>query len=276
MIACRPFHSIAFTGATRVFLRVFLMLAALSWLVSADGQVKRKIKRGRRNKSEAQYVLDPGGWQVEWEFGHEKINDSLSTFVHPNFVLHYGLREGTDISVEMNVLTTKVSGYGVHKSVSGVEPISLGVDHVFLKETDHRPSLIGSLQLAIPFAATGDYRASHLAPNAQLSMGRTIRKDDVASLSGGLFWDGFGTKPIYTYGLDYLFQLSKYAAKASWFGFIGAALPEHYMDLSMYWQPNDQFQVGITGGTGLSHAAHKNYISVSGQIGFGKRPTRRS
>lgn len=248
---------------------MFLLLASLTWLSPAEGQVKRKIKRGRRNKSEAQLVLNPGGFQVAWEVGHEVINDSLSTFIHPNLVLRYGLRQGTDFSIEINALNTKQSGYSTKKNTPGIEPLLLGVDHVFLKETEHRPSIVGSMQLALPFAASASFKANHLGPSVQFSAGRTVRKADIASLSAGLFWDGFSTVPIYSYGFDYLLQWSNYAASASCFGFLGSGLPQHNLDLSMFWQPSETLQLGVTAGVGLNQAAHKKYISVSGQIGFG-------
>lgn len=246
--------------------RIFLVVALFSWVYQADAQVKRKIKRGRRNKSEAQLVLDPGKFQVEWEIGHESINDTLSTFVHPNIVLRYGWKKNTDLSMELNSLTTRQLSYAGKKNTTGIEPVLLGVDHVFMTETERRPSIVGGLQLALPFVATASYKATHLGANAQLSVGRTVRQSDVVTLSGGLFWDGFTSAPIYTYGLDYLLQFGKYAASTSWFGFIGSGLPQHNLDLSLIWQPNDRFQLGLTGGLGLNSAAHKNYLSINGVI----------
>lgn len=254
--------------------RIILLAVSLAWLMPAEGQVKRKIKKGRRNRSEAQLVPDPGGFQVAWELGHEDINDSLSTFVHPNLVLRYGLRQGTDLSIEINSVTTRESGSQSVKYTPGIEPLLLGVDHVFLKETEHGPSLVGSLQLALPFAASNSYKASHLGPNIQLSAGRTFRHADVASVTGGLFWDGFSSLPIYTYGFDYVLQFNKLAASGSWFGFLGSGPSQHYLDVSLYWQPADLIQFGLTGGIGLNRAAHRDYISVSGQIGFGRKKTK--
>lgn len=254
-----------------MFWRILLLAVTITWFIPTQGQVRRKIKRGRRNKSEAQLVLDPGGFQVEWEVGHEAINDSLSTFIHPNLVLRYGLRQGTDISIEMNALTARQTGYSGTKNVTGIEPLFLGLDHVILKETDHRPSLVGSMQLSFPFAASVSYQATHLGPNVQLSAGRTIRKADVVSMSTGLFWDGYSTTPIYTYGFDYLLHFGHCAASGSLFGFLGSGPPYHNFDVSMYWQPTDLFQLGVTTGFGLNHESHKNYVSVNGQIGLGNK-----
>src|SRR5258708_5922801 len=88
-----------------MFKQILLMVIAIAACTCSMGQVKKKIKRGRRNKSESQFMLDENYLQAEWELGHETITPGLNTTVYPNLVMRYGISKQLEINTEINFLS---------------------------------------------------------------------------------------------------------------------------------------------------------------------------
>jgi hypothetical protein len=249
--------------------KILCVLAFIFCMSSLHAQVKKKIKRGRRNKSDNQISIPTHYLQAEWEVGHENISPNLATSVYPNFVLRYGLTDKIDVSTEFNLITThlKLPDSSIH--TNGIEPVLFGVNYLVWSSKDGKSALIGEAQLAFPSLASKDYTAKHIAPTVQLSCTRSLGKRSQLILTGGVFWDGFSTTPSAIYNSTYSFDISpKWNLSTSLFGFIGNSAPLHNLDLSLSYAPHDHFQVGVTGGLGLNASAHDNYLAVNGVFGF--------
>ncbi|MBX9784988.1 MAG: hypothetical protein K2X48_16995 [Chitinophagaceae bacterium] len=55
--------------------KAILLSCILFYSLAVAAQLKQKILKGRRNKSESQYTLDKNQLQFDWETGHETINN---------------------------------------------------------------------------------------------------------------------------------------------------------------------------------------------------------
>jgi len=87
-----------------MFKRGLLLLIVVAAFITSDAQVKKKIGRGRRNKSQSQFELGAKDLEVEWETGYETINSQLSNAVYPNMVVHYGISNRLEVNTEMSML----------------------------------------------------------------------------------------------------------------------------------------------------------------------------
>lgn len=248
---------------------VALFLLLLFTASQANAQVKKKIKKSRRNKSESQFALAKSDFVAEWEIGHEVLNPQLSTTVYPNIVLHYGLSDRTEINTEINLVTANDKSVTPAKNTTGIEPIAFGINYLLLRDTEKRPSIMLSAQVGIPFMATTNYSADHLAPTLQVNVQQPIRSKTVLGLSTGLFWDGFSTSPSFTYNAEasYTF-IKKWVVMGECFGFVNHEPPQNNLDASFIYAMKDFVQFGFTAGMGISAAAHKNYFAVNGTWGF--------
>ena len=241
---------------------------------SAQAQVKKKIKRGRRNKSESQFMLDKNYLEFDWEVGHETISSDLSTTVYPNLSIRYGISKNVEVDAEVNLITAK-DKTAQPQNTTGIEPVMLGVNYLLLSESKSQPAIIISAQFAFPFLATKNLRANYLAPLLQANFQKPVNKKLALGVSGGAFWDGFVTTASFIYNANATYTFSKkWMAVSEWFGFINGGLSQHNTDLSITYSFNKNVQLGITGGIGISNAAHKSYISINGVWGCSMKRKR--
>lgn len=246
---------------------IFLLLCCFT--LQAESQVKKKIKKGRRYKSESQFALDKNDFQAEWEVGRENIDSQLTTIVYPNLVLHYALSDRMEIDTEATLVTAKNHSYTTEKNTTGIEPVLIGLNYQLLRDTDKSPSVILFGQVAIPFLSTKEFRINHVAPVVQADIHETAKKKWILGLSSGLQWDGYSTSPGFTYNANTSYSFTKrWMITAECFGFISHALPQNNLDASLDYVINNLIQFGITAGTGISSAAPKNYFSFTGSWGF--------
>lgn len=250
--------------------KAVLFLLAICTVVCAEAQVKKKIKKGRRNKSESQVALGKNDFLAEWETGHETINPGLSTTVYPNLVLHYALSDRTEINTEMNLVTAKIKTAVAQKNTTGIEPVSVGANYLLVRDTEKSPSVMLSAQLAFPFLATKSFTADHLAPSMQVNAQQALLHQQAAiGLSSGLFWDGFSTTPSFIYNANFSYTfIKKWMITTECFGFINQEPPQNNLDASLAYIINDYVQFGFTAGMGISAAAHKNYFAINGTWGL--------
>lgn len=243
-----------------------LLLVILFLFVDANAQVKKKIKKSRRNKSQSQYTLEKNEFQYEWEAGYETLNHSLQTVTYPNMVFHYGLTSKLEINSEATLLTAIDKTQPAHKNTSGIEPVAFGLNYLMIKESPTHPAVIGSFQLAIPFLATRNFAATHLAPVMQLNIRQPVLKKITIGFAPGVFWDGFSSNPSYLYNFDTDYNPSdKWQISPEIFGFISSnGAPQHNIDLEIDHKFSNKIQLGVIAGKGLSPASHKNYFAVCG------------
>ena len=121
-----------------MFKQVILLFCAVAVCSVSMAQVKKKIKKGRRNKSESQFMLDENYFQAEWEVGQETLTDKLNTTVYPNLVMRYGINKQFEINAEVSLLTARDKSLQ-KKNTSGIEPVAIGANYLLLSETARRP-----------------------------------------------------------------------------------------------------------------------------------------
>ncbi len=247
---------------------LFTLLAAGCCFCGA-AQVKKKIKKSRRNKSESRFALATKDAQVEWETGYETFDAGLATVAYPNMVLHYGISNRAEVNTEVSLVTAIDKTVISQKNTTGIEPLMAGFNYLLRKEGSKGPAVIAAVQIAIPFLASANFTASHFAPVLQLDIQQPISKQLTSGFTPGLFWDGFTTTPSYTYSLNMNYQpVNKWVLTTELFGFINHELPQHSIDAEVDYNINKQWQLGVTGGVGISSAAHKSYFAFNGSYGF--------
>ena len=252
-----------------MFKKLLLLLIALAVFITSEAQVKKKIHNGRRNKSQSQFELDANDFEVEWETGYETINKELSNAVYPNLVLHYGLSNRLEVNTEMSVTTAIDKSFTPQKNTTGIEPVLIGANYQIVEDTGNIPSVIISTQLAIPFLATKNFHADHLAPTVQVSVQEPVHDKLVFGLTNGIMWDGFSPTPQFIYNANTSYTLiKKWMFTVECFGFIDKEPPQNNLDASVAYIINDYTQFGFTGGLGISSAAHKSYFAVNGTWGL--------
>ncbi len=235
----------------------------------ANAQVKKKIKKSRRSKTESQFALTKKDVLFEWEAGHETFDENLSTFSVPNVILHYGINNRLEANTEISFVAVADKSVIPSKKITGTEPVVAGFNYLLRREDKKGPAIIASLQLAIPFAASKNFTANYWAPVLQIDLQQPLTKKITAGFTPGIFWDGFATSPSYSYTTSFTCKpVKEWVLSAEVFGFLGNYVPQHNIDAEVDYNITRHFTVGLTGGMGISSAAHKNYFAVNGSYGF--------
>lgn len=250
-------------------MKTLITILAISSCFCATAQVKKKIKKSRRNKSESRFALAKNDALAEWETGYETFDAGLATAVYPNIVLHYGISNRVEVNTEMSLVTAIDKSVTPQKNTTGIEPVMAGFNYLLRKEGNKDPAIIAAVQIAIPFLASANFTANHFAPVLQLDVQQPITKKLTTGFTPGLFWDGFTTAPSYTYSFNVNYQpVKKWVLSTELFGFINHELPQHSIDAEVDYNINKQWQLGVTSGVGISAAAHKSYFAFNGSYGF--------
>lgn len=249
--------------------RLFLwLLLGLSSLLGFS-QVKKTIKKSRRNKTENQLSLPENYLQFEWEGGVEKINKQLSTGVHPNLNIRYGLSKKWELNWESNWVTVKQKTTTLHSTVNGIEPMQPGVVWYPMEETNQHPAMAVSMQLAVPFMASTHFKADRLGGTMQLTLQKSLGDRWLLASSGGAYWDGFSTNPYFVYLVAPVWQFSsRCTGTLEFFGYIGSIAPLTNTDINIMYTVSKKCQLGFTAGTGLSSAAPASYFAINCVNGF--------
>jgi hypothetical protein len=266
------FHSLDFIFYFHVmFKSAILLICAFVCMCSTEAQIKKKIKKGRRNKSESQFMLDENYLQAEWEIGHESITDDLSTTIYPNLAVRYGINKQLEVNAEISFVTAS-DQTAQQKNTTGIEPISLGFNYLLLNETKKQPAIIFSAQVAIPFLAGNNFTANYFAPAIELIIEKVVSPRIIIAASGGAFWDGFLPNPSFIYNGAASYSFTKqWMLTTEWFGFVNGGLPLHNTDINLSYALNKRVQFGITSGIGLTYAAHNSYFAINGVWGCSLR-----
>ncbi len=251
-------------------LTLTLLFGCMTITTTTQAQLKKKIKKSRRNKAEHQQSIDKHDLEFDWELGNEVMNDSLMTYVYPNLAVRYGISNRIEVNIEANPLTTVLKQYQGKKTVSGMEPVFFGCRYELMQETKTAPEIGISLQVAPPFAATKNYSAKYWAPFLQMTIQKSVSERFTLSSSMGMFYDGFSTTPLFLYDLSAFFDISSiWTVGADAFGFISnTSQPQNNFDLNITYQPSQRWSLGAVAGTGINQAAHKAYMGINGTFGF--------
>jgi hypothetical protein len=169
----------------------------------------------------------------------------------------------------MSLLTAYDQSVLPQINTTGVEPVSVGFNYLLSKESFNGPAVIASVQLAIPFLATKNFTANYLAPLIELDVEQPLSKKITAGISPGIFWDGFSTTPSFIYNAHLVYAATKkWQLTTECFGFISNEPPQNNFDAQVDYTINSHWQIGCTGGFGLSQAAHKSYFALNGVWGI--------
>ena len=251
---------------------LILVTVLFCMLGPATAQVKNRIKKGHRNKSESQFALERGILEFDWEAGNENNNSQLGTAIYPNLALRYGITERLELNTEISLVTAYSKSIRPKVKNTGIEPVSVGFNYLILKDSGRRPAIIFSTQVAIPWMSGAAFSAKYYAPTIELVAQQQISTKNVLGISGGLFWDGFSSAADLVYNLNDTYQFtSKWSATVELFGYLGRNSPLNYADAGIIYTINKKLQFGCLAGFGLSSAAYTNYFAINGTWGINLR-----
>lgn len=250
--------------------RLLLTLLTFQVLAFATAQQKDRIGTDRPNESELADLVPKRYFQIESGIYSEKKSASESDVIHPHTHLRYGISEHIELRLLTNFSTLKKEMISSDKISTGLEPVSPGVKVMLLKQKNIIPSTSLLLHAGIPFLASKDFKAKHLALEIRLLMENSLSDNIELTYNAGVEWDGFDNEPTWLYTICPGFDIGKhFDAFIEAYGYFKKdEAAQHVIDGGFEFFVNKDFKVDICSGVGLSKSASNFFITFGGSIRF--------
>ena len=250
---------------------MFLMVFAL--MVNAQDETEKKdygtISTDRPDQTEASNLVPKNFLQIETGAFYEtvEVNDLKSKATTFNTtLLRYGLLDNLELRVGFDFTEVKreFRGRELTDRLSGFSPLLLGVKIGIAEEKGFLPEIafIGHINMH-GFAST-DFKTKSTGTDFRFSLAHTLSEKSSLGYNIGMAWDGDITTASYLYTLAYGYSISdKVGAYIELYGDI----PEnssfnHLWDAGFTYLINDNIQLDISGGTGITQNVQDLFLSA--------------
>jgi hypothetical protein len=232
----------------------------LYYSVTANAQTTPDIETDRPDQTETPFSVGKFMFQAENGFSRTKIDNLLvqNTLVS---LLRFGLSEKFELRAE--IIRDGYTADNV-KILSGLQPIELGFKVNLLKEKGWMPKTSLIAHLALPKAASINFKGNYVAPNFRFTMQHSLSKKQSLSYNIGGEWDtDLGTfQPLYTLATGYDFTTKLYGY-IELFGFFPSGLTaEHSFDGGLAYLLKPNLQLDISAGVGITKTAPQSYWAI--------------
>ncbi len=227
---------------------------------TALAQTTKEIETDRPDQTETPFSVGKYMFQAENGFSRTNLENTLyqNTLVS---LLRFGLSEKFELRAE---ITRDGFTTNKNKITAGLQPLELGFKANLLEEKGLMPKTSIIAHMAIPKAATNDFKGQYFSPNFRFTMQHSLSKKQSFSYNLGGEWgadDGRFT-PLYTLASGYDFT-SKIYGYIELFGFFPQKqIAEHSFDGGIAYLVKPNLQLDISAGVGLSKTAPENYWAL--------------
>lgn len=242
-------------------MRLLLMFClAISGNVFPQEIEMEPIATDRPDQTETPSIVPKGMFQMETGFSFEKVDGHSENLVVPSTLLKYGLN-GT---FEFRLIAEFGTDYTNGITISGLNPISIGLKVAIAEEKGVWPKTSFIANLSIPNLAAADLKTTYYAPQFRFAMEHTLTDKINLGYNLGTEWDGESPQPTFIYTLTSGFSLSKKAGCfAEFYGFAPQKdKAEHRFDTGFTYLVTHNFMLDASGGFGITDNASDYFTAV--------------
>ena len=247
------------------------VLFAAAWIPSMYAQMDSSmttmtispspIETDRPDQTETASLVPVGYIQLETGFSIEDTEPGF-LYTYPSALLKYGVSENFEVRVVAEYINIQREP---NPNVDGMLPLRLGLKTKLFDQNGIIPktSLLGHISL--PGIASEQFREPFFAPDLRLLFLHTLDRFSV-SYNVGAEWDGFQARP------DFIYSLSLGANIAGGLGIFVEGygrVPQQRedenelrMDAGLTYLINNDVQVDLSGGIGLTDNAPEKYVAL--------------
>jgi len=250
-----------------------LFVIALATIVNAQDETKEKkfgtIVTDRPDQTESSALVPKGFLQVETGVFFEMVEnlgtkDKSTTF--NTTLLRYGLLDNLEFRVGFSFteITREFNNIKFDDIASGFSPLALGVKIGVTEENGLLPEIAFLSHVNFPFLASQDFKTNSTGIDFRFSFAHRLSEKSSLGYNLGMAWDGDITTANYIYTFAYGYSISE---KVGAFLEIYGDLPEdshfnHYWDAGFTYLIDDNIQLDLSGGTGLTRNIQDIYVSA--------------
>jgi Putative MetA-pathway of phenol degradation len=223
-------------------------------------QAQTTIQTDRPDQTECPFITPVGFIQAENGFIYENINKDNKSIILPTILWKYGINKNVELRLITEANTLK--SYG--NKVSGFVPTIVGFKVSVSEEKGIIPATGFIGHLAIPNAASANFKASYYAPSFRFNMQHTLSNKFTLAYNLGAEWDGETPEPTFIYTLTSGMSITeKLGAYIELYGFAPQnQSADHRADGGFTYLITNDVMVDISGGFGITKESPKNYFAL--------------
>ncbi len=252
-----------------------LLIFLTACIVTVNAQEKTEEKKygtistDRPDQTEASNVVPKNFLQIETGAFYEtlEVNELKSKAMTFNTtLLRYGLLDNLELRLGFDFTEIKgeFRGVDLNDRLSGFSPLLLGVKIGITEEKGALPEIAFIGHVNVPGFASNDFKTKSTGTDFRFSLSHTLSERSSLGYNIGMAWDGDITTANYIYTLAYGYSISdKVGAYVELYG----ELPEdssfsHLWDAGFTYLINDNIQLDISGGTGITQNVQDLFLSA--------------
>lgn len=233
---------------------------------SSFAQDLPNIQTDRPDQTECPFITPIHYFQFENGFSYEKTKTNSREIVAPTVLTRFGIND----HFELRLITEYIINKENSNKIAGINPVLIGFKTRLLEEKGIIPLTSFIAHIAIPKAASKEFKTTYYAPEFRFTMQHAISDKQSLSYNLGAEWNGETAEPSFIYTLTTGYSLTeKIGGYIEFYGFIPQiAKPDHRFDLGLTYLLTANHQLDISGGLGLSEISPKYYLALGYSFRF--------
>ena len=224
------------------------------------------IQTDRPDQTECPFIVPLHYFQFETGFSYEQVNSEASEVVAPTVLTRFAINNHFELRMITEYVFDKVDS----KDFSGFNPIAFGFKTRLFEEKGFIPVTSFMGHIALPKAASKEFKSTYFAPDFRLTMQHTLSKRQSLSYNLGAEWDGEHADPIFVYTITTGYSFSdKIGGYVEFYGFVPQyEVPDHRFDAGVTYLITANQQLDVSGGVGLSRLSPDYFVSLGYSFRF--------
>ena len=253
-------------------LLTILLVLIYSVNILAQDDIKKDygtISTDRPDQTEASNLVPKNFLQVETGAFYESLEvnsykNKATTF--NTTLLRYGLLDNLELRLgfDFTEITSEFNGRKLDGKINGFSPMLLGVKLGITEEKGLLPEIAFIGHINVPFLASNDFKTKSTGTDFRFSLSHTLNEQSSLGYNLGMAWDGEITTAIYLYTIAYGYSFTdKIGAYLELYGdSYEDSNFEHLWNAGFTYLLNDNVQLDISGGTGITKDIQDLFLSA--------------
>ena len=253
--------------------KILLVIFVFAITATAQNETEKKdygtISTDRPDQTEASNLVPKNFLQVETGAFYESLEvnnlkNKATTF--NTTLLRYGLLDNLELRVGFGFteINSEFSGIKLNDKLSGFSPLLIGVKIGITEEKGLLPEIAFIGHVNFHSLASQDYKTKSTSSDFRFSFEHTLSEKSSLGYNLGMAWDGNITTAIYIYTLAYGYSFTdKIGGFVELYGdMYEDSNFDHLWDAGFTYLLNDNIQLDISGGTGITKNTQDLFLST--------------
>ena len=252
---------------------IVLFALAFTLNITAQEDIEAKdygtISTDRPDQTEASSLVPKKFLQIETGSFYEtlEVNSIKSKATTFNTTLvRYGLLDNLELRLgfDFTEITNEFNGRNLNDKLSGFSPLLLGVKIGITEEKGFLPEMAFIGHINLHSLASTDFKTKSTSTDFRFSLSHTLSEKSSLGYNLGMAWDGDITTAIYLYTLAYGYNFTdKIGGFVELYGNIYEDSNfDHLWDVGFTYLLDDNIQLDISGGTGITQNIQDLFLSA--------------